>query len=311
MSNAIPGTYQGAELNGKVYGLASFTSVFGFERNCDVVKAAGLDCDNPPKTWDELLAQAEVINRAGNGEYYGYSLQGPAGFAMGAAFRIKVYLLQAGADMAKPDPETGLDYPYFNDPKAVPVYEFLRKLEKQSVPGLAFEPDEGKVYSQLFLGKSAYQMAGGWHVQWAKDTGCTDCRYSAIPLPPGGQPATVVVANVIYGVLKTSKHPEAAMKWIEYTQRDDVQAQVFIANGRIPTTRTALEALRPSADPATQAYIDLLLTGQNIQAMPQWVKNPQKVWQVYNDFLTKLFTTDTPVQALMDEAQMAAEEAVK
>jgi multiple sugar transport system substrate-binding protein len=311
MSNAIPGTYQGAELNGKVYGLASFTSVFGFERNCDVITAAGLDCNAPPTTWDELLAQAEMINKAGAGKYYGHTLQGPAGFAMGAAFRDYVYLLQSGANMAKADPVTGLDYPFFNDPKAVPVYEFLRKLEKQSVPGLAFEPDEGKVYSQLFLGLSAYQMAGGWHVQWAKDTGCTNCQYSAIPLPPGGSPATVVVANVIYGVMKTSKHPEAAMKWIEYTQRDEVQATVFAANGRIPTTKTGLEALRPSADPATQAYIDLLMTGQNIKAMPQWVKNPQKVWQVYNDFLTKLFTTDTPVQALMDEAQIAAEEAVK
>jgi hypothetical protein len=45
--------------------------------------------------------------------------------------------------------------------------------------------------------------------------------------------------------------------------------------------------------------------------MPQWVKNPQKVWQVYNDFLVKLFTTDTAVEALMDEAQAAAEEAIK
>jgi multiple sugar transport system substrate-binding protein len=310
-ANAIPGTYQGAELNGKVYGLASFTTIFGFERNCDVITKAGLDCETPPETWDDLLAQAEQINKAGAGQYYGHTLQGPAGFAMGAAFRNYVYLLQAGANMAKPDPVTGLDLPWFNDPAAVPVYEFLRKLEKQSVPGLAFEPDEGKVYSQLFIGQSAYQMAGGWHVQWAKDTGCTDCRYSAVPLPPGGSPATVVVANVIYGVMKTSKHPEAAMKWLEYTQRDEVQATVFAANGRIPTTRSALEALRPSADPATQAYIDVLLTGENIKAMPQWVKNPQKIWQVYNDFLTKLFTTDTPVQILMDEAQLAAEEAAK
>ena len=204
-----------------------------------------------------------------------------------------------------------MDTPWFNDPKAAPVYTYLRELAKTTPPGLLFEADEGKVYTQLFQGKSAYQMAGGWHVQWAKDSGCTNCQYSSVPLPKDGQPATVVVANVIYGIMKTSKNPDAAMEWIKFTQRDDVQAQVFIANGRIPTTKTALAALRPSADPATQAYIDTLLNSSNVNAMPQWVKNPQKVWQVYNDFLVKLFTTDDPVETLMDEAQALAEEAIK
>lgn len=311
LDNAVPGTYQGAQLNENIYGLASFTSVFGFERNCDVYKAAGLDCENPPKTWNELLAASEQITKAGNGEYYGYTLQGPAGFSMGAPFRMYVYLLQSGASMSRPDVETGLDFPNFNDPKAVPVYEFLRQIAKTTPPGLLFEPDEGIVYTQLFQGKSANQMAGGWHVQWAKDSGCTDCRYSTVPLPEGGQPATVVVANVIYGILNTCEHPEAALEWIRFTQRDDVQSLVFQANGRIPTTYSALEALKPSVDPATQAYIDTLLTSTNVNAMPQWVKNPQKVWQVYNDFLIKLFTTEDSVQTLMDEAQLAAEEAVK
>jgi ABC-type glycerol-3-phosphate transport system substrate-binding protein len=121
----------------------------------------------------------------------------------------------------------------------------------------------------------------------------------------------VVVANVIYGILNTCEHPEAALEWIRFTQRDDVQSLVFQANGRIPTTYSGLEALKPNADPATQAYIDTLLTSTNVSAMPQWVKNPQKVWQVYNDFLIKLFTTEDSIQTLMDEAQLAAEEAVK
>ena len=172
--NAVAGTYQGAFLNGKIYGLASFTSVFGFERNCDVIEKAGLDCAKPPETWDDLLVQAEAITKAGNGEYYGYTLQGPAGFSMGAPFRIYVYLLEFGANFAKPDAATGLDTPWFNDPKAAPVYTFLRELAKSTPPGLLFEADEGKVYTQLFQGKSAYQMAGGWHVQWAQEFGCTE-----------------------------------------------------------------------------------------------------------------------------------------
>ncbi len=64
--NLIPGTYQAAVYNGKVYGVSAMTGVFGFERNCKVIEEAGLNCDNPPKTWDELLAQAKTITEKGN-----------------------------------------------------------------------------------------------------------------------------------------------------------------------------------------------------------------------------------------------------
>lgn len=308
--NLVMGVLQGATYKDQVYGISAYTSVFGFERNCEVIKKAGLDCENPPKTWDELLKQTQEITAKGAGEYYGYSLQGPAGFSLGAAFRNYVYLLENGAAMAKAGSD-GMDFPAFNDAKAVPVYEFLRKLNAATPPGLTFEADEGKVYSQLFQGKSAYQMAGGWHVTWAKENKCADCRYSDVPLPEGGKPASVIVANVMYGALKTSKNPELAKEFVKYVAKDDVQALAFQASGRLPTTKSALTALRPNVDSNTQAYIDVLLNSSNLYAMPQWSKNTQKIWTAYGDFLTKLYTTDAPVQGLLDELQKTAEEAVK
>ena len=308
--NMVLGTLQGSTYKGEVFGLSGYTSVFSFERNCAVVEAAGLDCDNPPTTWDELLADAKAITEAGGGEYYGVSIQGPGNAALGAAFRNYVYLLQAGATMAKPS-ESGMDIPAFNDPKAVPVYEFLRELNKYTPPGLTFEADEGKVYTQLFAGVSGYQMAGGWHVNWAVDSGCADCRYSEPPLPEGGQPASVIVANVLYGALTTSKHQDLAIEFVKMTQRDEIQELVFDTVGRLPSTRSALTTIRPDVDPATQAFIDVLLNSSNLSAMPQWEKNPQKIWQVYTDFLTKVYTTDTPIQELLDELQTGAEAAMQ
>jgi multiple sugar transport system substrate-binding protein len=309
-NNMVLGTIQGSTYKGKVYGLAGYTSVFGFERNCAVVKQAGIDCDKAPKTWDDLLAQAKTITEKGAGKYYGVTIQGPGNYALGAAFRNYVYLLQTGGDMAKPG-VGGLDIPAFNDPKAVKTYEFLRELNKYTPPGLTFEGDEGKLYSQLFAGVSAYQMAGGWHVGWAKESKCADCRYSEPPLPAGGKPASVIVANVIYGALKTSKNAKLATDFVKFTQRDEVQSVAFSSTGRLPTTRSALKALRPSVDAPTQAFIDTLLNSSNLNAMPQWEKNPQKIWQAYTDFLNKLYTTTTPVSALLEELQKAAEAAAK
>jgi ABC-type glycerol-3-phosphate transport system substrate-binding protein len=304
--NLIPGTYQAAVYNGKVYGVSAMTGVFGFERNCQVITEAGLDCDNPPKTWDELLAHAKQITERGGGNFYGYTLQGPVGFSVGGIFRVAVYLAQADAPMCKDD----CTAPYFNNPKAVPVLEFLREINKYTPPGLTFNADEGQVYTQLFQNKSAYQIAGSWHTNWAKTSGCPDCRYSTIPLPAGGKEASVIVGNVIYGVLKQSKNPDIAAEWVKYLARDDVQDLIYPSLGRLPSTRSALTKLRPNVPEADQAFIDVLLNSQELQVLPQWQKNPQLLWTAYNDMLTKLLTTDTPVQQLMDEAQAQAEAAL-
>ena len=302
--NLVPGTYAAGVYQDQVYGLSSSTGVFGFERNCKVIEAAGLDCETPPATWDELLAQAKQITEAGNKEYYGYTLQGPVGFSVGGIFRVAVYLTQANAPMCSED----CTQPWFNNPDAVPVMEFLREINKYTPPGLTFDPDEGRVYTQLFNGISAYQIAGSWHVGWAKESGCEDCRYSGIPIPEGGQPASIIVANVMYAVLKESEHPDVAAEWIKFLTRDDVQDLVYPLTGRLPSTRSALERLRPTVDDATAAFIDQLLNNPELGILPQWRKDPQKLWQIYNDMLTEVLTTDGPVIDIMDKAQAAAEE---
>lgn len=300
----IHGTYKAAEIDGTIYGVPAFTGVFGFERNCEVVEAAGLDCDDPPETWDELLEHARAITEEGDGQYYGYTLQGPVGYLVGSAFRIAVYLAQADARLCKDD----CSYPYFDNPNAVPVLEFVRELNKYTPPGLTFNPDEAQVYMQLFQGLSAYQIAGSWHPTWAEQSGCEDCRYSSVPIPAGGHPASLVVGNVIYSVLSESEHPELAAEWVKFLVRDDVQDLIYPSIGRLPTTRSALTRLRPTVEPATQVFIDELLKNPELGVLPQWRKNPQKLWRIYNDMLAQVLTTDRPVKEIMDEAQARAED---
>ena len=57
---------------------------------------------------------------------------------------------------------------------------------------------------------------------------------------------------------------------------------------------------------ATQAFVEDLLTA-DLGVLPQWRKGPQKLWQIYNEFLTKVLSTEEPILSLMDEAQQAAE----
>ncbi|PKA42177.1 ABC transporter substrate-binding protein (plasmid) [Rhizobium sullae] len=56
-----------AQVNGKQVGLAFATSNPIMYYNADLVKAAGGDPDNPPKTWDEVIALGGKIKALGNG----------------------------------------------------------------------------------------------------------------------------------------------------------------------------------------------------------------------------------------------------
>lgn len=300
----IPATYAGAIYEGSVYAIPLFTGVFAFERNCSVIESAGLDCDEPPQYWDDLLAEAATITEAGAGNYFGYTLQGPGGTAVGAAFRIAVF--QAQLD-ALPCADEACTIPKFDNPNTIPVYEFPREITSYTPPGLIDNTNEGQVYEALFRGISAYQIAGSWHVGWAADAGCDTCRYSAIPIPREGHPASLLVGNVLYGAPSHAPHPELAKEWIELLISPEVQERVFQQLGRLPVRRSILSTFRETVDPSTATFIDELLYNEDLTILPQWASNPRETWAIYNDLLTAVLKTDRPIPEIMAEAQAAIE----
>lgn len=300
----IPATYAAAVYNGQVYAVPFMTGIFAFERNCSVIEAAGLDCTTTPQYWDELLAEAKTITAAGDGAYYGYTLQGPGGTAVGAAFRIAVY--QAQLD-ALPCADAACTIPDFNQERAIPVYEFLRDLAQYTPDGLLQNSNEGEVYEVLFRGGSAYQMAGSWHTAWSASTGCTSCRYSTIPIPREGHPANLVVGNVLFGVPSGAPHPEMALEWLDLMLSAEIQARVFPVVGRMPVRRSTLEALLPNLEETNRVFAEELLNNEAITILPQWEDSPREVWAIYNQLLEGVLLTNQDIPSLMAAAQSRLE----
>ena len=130
--------------------------------------------------------------------------------------------------------------------------------------------------------------------------------YSGVPIPKDGQPASIVVGNVINGVLTASEHPQEAAALCKMFTEDEIQDLVNPVLGRMPSTRSALERLEPTAGPADKAFINELLYA-DLGVLPQWRKDPQKLWTIYNELLTKVLSTEDPLPAIMGEAQSAAD----
>ena len=305
LDNSIVGTHKAAIYNGKHYGLSWISGCFGFEGNPNVLKDAGVE-PKIPGTWDELLAAAETVNKGGKAA--GYTLQGPLGFSVGGMFRLAVYMQQSGVQLVKADDPFA---PNFDDPKSFPVWEFVRKINAFTPPGLTFEADEGKVYSQLWAGKSAYQMAGSWHVNGAKEAGLKNAIYGPVPIPQGGKQASYVVGNVIYGALSATKVPELALDWVIASQDASVQSKIAKGDGRLPSTKKAIDELLKDStmDDATKQFATLL-RDSDLGILPQWRKEPNKLNAVWNDLFTAVLTTQTDVASLAADAQKKAVEIV-
>jgi len=303
-SDLIPATYEAGIYQGQAHAVPLFTGVFGLERNCSVIEAAGRDCDQPPQYWDEFLEEVRAINEAGQGQYYGYTLQGPGGTAVGAAFRIAVY--QAQIDRL-PCADDACTVPLFNHPDDAAAMTFIRELSQYTPPGLLQNTHEGEVYEALFRGVSAYQIAGSWHVSWAQEAGCLNCRYSPIPYAREGHPANLLVGNVLFAAPKNSHHPDLAREWIELMISEEVQDLIFPLLGRLPVSRVSLEKLRLDVDEATAVFIDELLNTESLHILPQWENMPRETWVIYNQMLDAVLNTQRSIPEIMDEAQQAIE----
>ncbi len=323
LDNLVPGTVAAVTQDGQVHGVATFTAVFALEVNADVVSAAGLDPDNLDlSTWGQVSEAAAAINEAGNGEYYGFSILGPTAAPAAALFRAAPYVYQTGADFC----DEGCVNPTFNDERAIPVYEWFREMMAYTPPGLAFNGDEGFVFSQLFAGVDAMQTAGAWHPAWARGSGCADCRYLPLPVPDdGGEAANVVVGNAIYSVLASTEHPEEAMLFMDYLASDAVQTNVFWSTGRLPATITSLDQILEvaggdtmsvpdyyeSEDPVADTapfvgYIDELKS-ENVRILPPWANNGPELDQLWNDMFAEVLTSDRPIPEILNDYQAQAE----
>lgn len=329
--NLIPATIKAVTDGDDLYGVAAFTAVFTLEVNTDVLLLAGLNPNTVDlSTWEQVEAVAAQVTENGMGQFYGFSILGPTPAPIAALLRAAPYVYQSGADFCNmPDCDT----PTFDDPAAVPVYEWFRRMYQYTPPGLVFNGDEGFVFSQLFSGVTAMQTAGSWHPSWAAGSGCVDCRYYPLPLPEDGDRANIVVGNAMYGMLASTEHPEEAQMFLEWLVDDAVQTRVFWTGvgGRLPTTYSAIGALRdvmagdtepvpafysevlgrdvasaPEEIAVYDVFIDELLEG-DVRSLPPWTAKGTELNSLWNEMFAEILSSDEPVESIMATYQAEAE----
>jgi ABC-type glycerol-3-phosphate transport system substrate-binding protein len=292
------GTTGGATVDGKVYGLPKSSGADVLFVNLDKVAEAGADPNKLPTTWEELVTLAQAISKVnksdkwGNTAYYTY---GPGGDSYGQAMRILHWWNQNGAPLG-----SNLGVPSANAPKSVETWVFHNDLMWTSTENLILQAESEAGSGQLF-NDGVIALKPGWNND-ATSVGAGNINGTAIqfPLPPGGQPATIVIGNDIESPLKAGKNPELAIALVEETVTNP-DAQAWLADNAgiwIPALKSLLEQnanydklggyKTDTAKKIVRITMDTLLTG-GAGPLPGWPKNGSRIWAAYNDMYGRIW----------------------
>ena len=177
----IPGAFEGATADGKIYGLPSEFNVTAFAINTAAFEEVGLDPASPPKTWDEVgtMGQELVVREGDTLTRRGFDfLYLHAGWYHN---QLGTLMLQTGGTYVAPDGTTVT----VNEPEAVEalqiwydmVYEY-----KIADPNVASR--EATVPYQDFLdGKVAMTLMNPWGMGLVTPESAVYEKYAIVPLP--------------------------------------------------------------------------------------------------------------------------------
>jgi len=199
----LPAFRDSASFEGHMYGLPFDGESTGLFYRTDLFEAAGIT--DPPKTWDEFLADAKKLTNKDK-KQYGFIL-----FAPESAYYWYPWLWQTGGKLLADDGKTIA----FNDEAGKRAAEFYVGLKEYSPEDfLNSNSYDGRV--AFANGQAAMYVAGAWFAGTMRsEFPDINGKWAAAPLPQDKQCATTIAGDTLV-VFDQSKNKDAAWKWIEF-----------------------------------------------------------------------------------------------
>jgi multiple sugar transport system substrate-binding protein len=182
--------------------------------NKDVFKAAGLDPEKGPATWDDVMADCTAIK---NSNQAGVSAVGfPAASQEGTADRFYAYLFMNGSNILSSDNKSAA----FNDAGGQKAVQFMVDLTKNGcTPQDVLNQDADAIQDAVFAGKYGMMLATVGDGFGAKPASIADADYAAhfgAVLPPicTGCTQATTAGGWMLGVNAASANPDLAWEYI-------------------------------------------------------------------------------------------------
>ncbi|TCZ75797.1 extracellular solute-binding protein [Paenibacillus albiflavus] len=258
----------------------------------DILKEIGYN--EPPKTWDEMLAVSKKLAERGNNKY-GYALdvkEQSLGF---------MFARQNGAELFDADGK-----PQFNQPKFVEAVEYMAQFFKdKSAP-----VDIGMDAVQAFRGDGVAPMfiSGPWMINLINDQAPElKDKWATAVLPQGKENNFSSLGGSNLSVFEYTENADAAVKFVSFMSKPETQIKWMELTNSLPAAKTAWE------DDKLKSDANYTVIGEQLKtAVPMPLIKPfEEIAQNFLSSFERVYRSNADVQKEMDDFNKKAEEILK
>jgi multiple sugar transport system substrate-binding protein len=280
--------------------------------NKTMFKAAGLDPEKPPQTWEEFAKVAKALTRdtkgSGRVDQWGISLTAAAEggpwrqyISIAKGFGGRLVKTAKYADSQPDEPVT------WDSPETVAAMKFLVGLHKDGLsPPSTISDTVRDVPNNFRAGKVAMAMMGPWEMQATKEAFAKNgWEYGMFRAPagPAGRGEFMYVGAL--AVFAQSKNEKQAIDYLKFYTSPEGLGLYMKTNGMIPANKQALADPYYSQDPL---YKVLLETINNADLhSPKWMglrgatAHFDSVWTpIYQKMLAGDITAEAGVKQMQE-----------
>ncbi len=272
--------------------------------NRDALRKAGLNPDQPPKTWPEVFEAAKILKAAGSTT---------CGFSNAWATWANIEQLSAWHNLPLSTKANGLDgfdtVLQFNAPLQVRHLQSLVDLQREKIYDYSGRTSsgEGRFTSgecPIFLTSSAF---------YANVKGNAKFDWAAVPMPyypdQTGAPQNSIIGGASLWVMggKTSPEYKGVAKFFTFLSDTDRQAKLHQDSGYLPITRAAYEKVRASGFYDRNPYLQtalIELTGKEPTENSRGLRlgNMVQLRDIWAEEMESALAGQKPAQAALDAA---------
>lgn len=231
----VPGALDAVKYGNKYFGIPRFYSIRHFYYNKQLFREAGLDPNKPPTNWDEFIEYAQKIadpkaNKWGVLHDYGSNDS--------LLINFQEHLILVGGRIT--DENNNIT---FNDEKGIEALERIIELNRLGlVDPASYGIGEGPVKRSRWI-----QGRNGMEWGWAADYFASNSNESKIKgevgvaIIPAINTSGAITGSEGYAISKFSKNKQAALEFLKYITRDEIQKDMAMRTGWYPVKKSVLE----------------------------------------------------------------------
>ena len=253
--------WESALWKGRVYGLPWVQGSRVLFYNRDLFRRAGLDPDDPPETWSELMEAARAIDALGD-DISGFGLNLGERYVLYKKFMA--FAWGNGGRILDDDGKVRLD-----GPETVEALEYYVELSRYSLK------EKQEVLDHHFKrGQLGMQISGAWNIRNFR-LEAPDLRYGValVPRPDdNGSHASFAGAEILV-VFDRSPVKALGIELARFLQSYPQARALSLEVGSVfPAAKRALQDSVFVNDETTRVFIEQALTSRTAPAHPGWIE---------------------------------------